>query len=59
MKQLPLTPNSTRTCIGDYGNSMAGGFFAGTPGGSQATPSEKKVLNYVFNITLCDVLIYI
>lgn len=23
---------------------MAGGFFAGTPGGSQATPSEKKVL---------------
>ena len=29
--------------IGDFGGSMAGGFFTGTPSGSQPTPGEKKV----------------
>lgn len=32
--------------LGDFGNSMAGGFFTGTPGGSQPTPGEKKVLTH-------------
>lgn len=27
---------------GDFGSSMAGGFFTGTPSGSQPTPGEKK-----------------